>query len=138
MIQALFLSLIDEDDLFSVLRILESGTLALERRSLRESIGIYAVIVNHVILLHPSESVSRLGVELLSRARRSGCARANVEVPVVSGERSVCPVGLHAAALRGPVVRVPEAAVYPHRLVGGEGHARATVVVEYSYGAIIH
>ena len=91
-----------------------------------------------MILLNPSESVSRLRVELLCRAGRSGCARTDVEVSVVCGERSVGPVGLHAAALRSPVVRIPEAAVYPHRLVRGECHARATVVVEHSDRAVVH
>lgn len=42
---------------------LESGTLAFSRNTIRKPIEITAIVINHMILLNPSDSVPVLGIK---------------------------------------------------------------------------
>lgn len=119
----------------------------LGRKSLRESVMVSAVIVNHVILLHPVESVF---VQLFVRPRtwsRRWCIRIRFRMarrraywwkPNACPERSSAPVCLHATALRCPVIRVPQARVYSHCLVLWVWNSNTFWILELSNWCPIH
>jgi len=93
---------------------------ALGGEALRGSLGVGAVVVDHVLALHPAHALLQGEVELvvLPVAGGGGGAAAGLsagdgdagvgpEAPVGGGEGRVGPVRLDAPALRGPVVGVP-------------------------------
>ena len=101
-----------------------------------------AVVVDPVVALHPLHLPSLRGAQLarsvvLRGGRRAaggaaaGAALAEVEVDVVvvGDEGRLGPVGLDAAALRGPVLGRPDAGVGEHRPARRERHAVARLVV---------
>lgn len=127
----------------------EPGPLALDRDSFGKPRKISAVIVDHLLLLHPSNSVSAVSVEPLSLPRlvaervvptRPGHARPRVdlEVPVMSGEGSLGPIRLHPPSLRRPVIGIPQAAVHPHRLPRWERNSRVGVVGEHPHRDVVN
>uniref|UniRef100_J3M149 Uncharacterized protein n=1 Tax=Oryza brachyantha TaxID=4533 RepID=J3M149_ORYBR len=120
---------------------------ALLGETIREPLVIGAVVVDHVLVLRfpqllllphvvqpPAEPVAGGGGGRWALAAHPGVrarhAAVGGEVPEVGHERRLRPVGLDAAALRRPVVGVPQAAEQPHRLVDRERHAGVQVVLE--------
>ena len=110
-----------------------------------------AVVVDPVFLLHPLHLPAVVvakptAVVLPIRPRAcvdavTAVALADVEVDavVVGDEWRVAPVRLDAAALRGPVLRRPDAGVAVHRPAGRESHAVALLVVaEHPDGHRVH
>jgi hypothetical protein len=103
-----------------------------------EPLLIDAVVVDHVLRLHPHQ---RGGVEPLVEPRRlrrlvaapgdawGGHARRDAEVAVVGVEWRLRPVCLDAAALRRPLLGVPQAPLRPHALPRRERHAARPVVL---------
>ena len=131
---------------------LESGLLALNREALREALEVIAVVVDHVLLLHPPQPVPSRRIQPLilpSGVPKGGGvvaagfsggpdAGVGVEVPVGGGERSLCPVGLHKPASRRPVVGVPQTRVDPHRLSLRIWNSGRFVVVENPNRNVVH
>ncbi|KAL0399643.1 UNVERIFIED_CONTAM: hypothetical protein Sradi_2307600 [Sesamum radiatum] len=112
---------------------LESGAPAFGGYTLRKPLDISAIIVDHVLLLNPSQSISALPIKPrglpclrlervrgLGPARRSGHAAIDVEVPVRGHEWSLAPISLHPPALCCPVICIPQAALHSHGLALGE------------------
>ncbi|KAL0353978.1 UNVERIFIED_CONTAM: hypothetical protein Sangu_0979100 [Sesamum angustifolium] len=134
--------------------VLESGALAFGWDALTEPGHISAVIVDHMLLLDPSQPVSASGIKFLglpflvtesiSRCRPAGSAcrpvyaRVDLEVPVVGHKWSFGPVRLDPPALCCPVICVPQAALYSHGLTCRKGDSDASVVVEYSNRNVVH
>lgn len=120
---------------------------AFRRKPLREPLYISAVVINHIVLLHPSQSLQTGGVKLLPHpsviSRRAGRgtrrphASITVEVPKWCGEWRLGPIGLHKPAPRGPVISIPQARVDLHRLVLRVWHASRLSVLELSNGCPI-
>jgi hypothetical protein len=106
------------------------GHGALGREALRKPLGVRAVVVHHVVFPRPLHGLLRRRVHLLPEPGGGGGRRRGGEVAVVRGEWRVGPVGLDAAALRGPVLGVPEAAVEAHPLRRRVRHALVRVVLE--------
>jgi hypothetical protein len=111
------------------IRLLRHG--ALRRRALREALGVGAVVVDHVVVPRPLHGLLRRGVHLLPvpAVRRRGRRRGR-EVAVLRHEGGPRPVRLDAAALRGPVLGVPQRAVEAHPLRRRVRHAPVRVVLE--------
>lgn len=124
--------------------VLVAVVLALHRCH-RESSGVDAIIVDHMVSPNPYELVALVNAQLRHRglvppepllaatAALAGEIRGgdgggaftgvDLEAGVGGDERSVAPIGLDSAALRGPIVGVPYRAVNAHGLVGGERNA---------------
>lgn len=128
---------------------------ALPRPTLGKSLKIGTIVVNHVILLHPSESSSPICIESLSfpissishsigrqwRARRwvpRPHTGIGIEVSIVGSERSLGPICFHEPTSRCPLVCVPKARVKLHGLALWKGNPNGFLVFEYSYGDVIH
>lgn len=120
-----------------------------------KSLEVGAIVVNHVVLLHPSESSSSIRVQPLglpSTIRLSSCELWSTgrwayrpvagvgafEVPKVRSERSLRPIRFHKPATRRPLVCVPEARVKLHGLALRERNPDGFIVVEYSKRDVIH
>ncbi|EEE66283.1 hypothetical protein OsJ_22490 [Oryza sativa Japonica Group] len=140
-----------------------STELALGGGALGEPLGVSAVVVDHELPLHPPHAAVAHVAELLvpppagaappaagrrcdglhcadGAALRAVRPDAGVGVEVAEGgdEGGLAPVRLDAAALRRPVVRVPQARVHPHRLALGERHATGLVVLEVPDRCPVH
>lgn len=99
---------------------------------------LFAVVVEQVLLPRP---LQRRAVHSLLEPRRlcrlgaaprhAGGRHAgrHAEVPVVGEERRLVPVRLDTAALRRPIVGVPNRPVQPHVLPRGERHLARRVVL---------
>jgi hypothetical protein len=134
---------------------------ALGGEALRVPLGVGAVVVDHVLALHPAHALLQGEVELLVVPVAGGCggtrgalgadagaaaglaagdgdAGVGPEGPVGGGEGRVGPVRLDAPPLRGPVVGVPEAGVEPHGLVLGERDPLALQVPEVPDRQVVH
>ena len=119
------------------------GQAALDRLlAVDPALGVGAVVVDPVVALHPLHLPLLRGAQLarpvVLRGRRraaggaaAGAALAEVEVDVVvvGDEGRLGPVGLDAAALRGPVLGRPDAGVGEHRPARRVRHAVARLVV---------
>ena len=131
----------------------ESWSLAFSWDTLRESFQVSAVVVNHVLVLHPSKPVAAGGIKslnlpgtVLHGIRGCGGARwsrwpntsIGFEISVRSSERSLCPVSLHEPPSRCPIISVPETRINPHGLLRRERHSDWFRVVEYSYRDVVH
>ncbi|KAJ0921629.1 hypothetical protein HanPSC8_Chr05g0193751 [Helianthus annuus] len=82
-----------------------------------------SLVVDHIILLHPSQPLLLCNIQLLRQPRviaarrrcratarrlpRSHNTSIRLEVSVGSSERSLTPVSLHKPTPGGPVVRIP-------------------------------
>ena len=121
---------------------LKLSQLALGREALWEPLGVRAVIVNHIILLSPFDLRFAIGIHLLrepwicviiGRTRRSSVGpntRVGSEVPVWRCERRFAPISFNQTASGRPVVCVPKARIYLHRLALRVRHALRLVVLE--------
>lgn len=81
---------------------------------MREAFEISAVVVNHEVLLNPSQPSSAVGIKFLGlegtvRECACGGGSAGSEVPVVCCEGCLGPVSFHQPSSCGPVIRIPEA-----------------------------
>jgi len=129
--------------------------LALWGKALRKSVGVSAIIVNHVILLNPTQSILVWWIQLLGipgiGGARVGSARRRwwwwwsrrdtgicLEIPVRSCERSLAPISLHKTTSCCPVIGIPEARVYPHWLILRECNSFWFHVLEFSYRSPIY
>jgi len=134
-----------------------SSQSTLSWKALGESLRITAVVVNHVLPLHPSHPsvahrVQLMGVprilnrwstrghHVLRRATRGTIrphASIGIEVPVVRGEGRMSPVSLDEPPHCGPVIGIPQAGVQSHRLVLGERYPTRLVILEISNRNVI-
>ena len=131
------------------------GGSAFRRKALWESLGVRAVIVDHVILLHPFHSLLACGIKLLwvplcTGGGRSGsiwtarrCSRRpdagiSIEVPIGGSEGSLAPVCLDKPTSCCPVICIPETGVYPHGLVLWVWNTNWLRVLELPDGGAIH
>ena len=107
-----------------------SGYGALWRQALGESLLISAVVVDHVVPLHPPHPLLACGIQILVppvstirflRRTVGSTGRPNtsisIKISVGGSEGGFGPVRLDAATLRRPVISIPEAGVDPHGLV---------------------
>lgn len=117
-------------------------------QALREPLDVWAVIVNHVVFLHPSKPFLTRWIQFLWKPciRRRGVWRTirrcrcsirqstsiGFEVPVRSSERSMGPICLHQSTPSCPVISVPKTWVYSHGLVFGEWDSHWFHVLELS------
>ena len=132
-----------------------SWCLALCGKALRKSLGVSAIIVNHVILLHPIQFPLVWWIQLLGVVPGIGGARVRtarrrwwwwsirvtcigIEIPIRSCERSLAPIGLHKTTSCCPVISIPKARVYPHWLIIRECNSFWFHVLEFSYGSPIY
>jgi hypothetical protein len=112
-----------------------------------QALGVDAVVVDPVAALHPAHLPHlRVAQAAVAGGERRGAAGdagapavaladAEVDAVVVGDEGRLGPVGLDAAALRGPVLRRPDAGVGVHGLARRERHAVARrVVAEHADG----
>uniref|UniRef100_A0A804PCM2 Uncharacterized protein n=1 Tax=Zea mays TaxID=4577 RepID=A0A804PCM2_MAIZE len=123
--------------------------------ALREPLGVGAVVVDHELPLHPAHAAvagvaellvppaaasSRLlhGADGALRPAAGPDAGVGAEPAERGDERRPRPVRLDAAALRGPVVGVPEAGVHPHGLRPRERHPAGLAVGEVPHRRAVH
>uniref|UniRef100_J3MH65 Uncharacterized protein n=1 Tax=Oryza brachyantha TaxID=4533 RepID=J3MH65_ORYBR len=113
----------------------------------REALAVGAVVVGHVVHAHPVERHPAPPVHPLAHPPTTCLAAAGAPrhpgaavpdagvgdvVPAVRGdERRAGPVRLDAAALRRPLLGVPDAGEHVHRLPRRERHAVRLVVPEH-------
>lgn len=110
------------------------GHSTLRRKPFWEALCVCAIIINHVILLHPLEFLSACFIKLIDlhpcrgwrirRARRRNdwtCwvtnASFGIKVSTRSCKWSFCPICFDKTASCCPVISVPETRVYSHWLV---------------------
>lgn len=124
------------------------------RKALGEAFCVLAIIINHVILLHPVKSLLACVIEFLreprvaiirirvtgrrTRSWRPDASINGVVVSVRSCERSLWPVRFYEAASRRPVIGVPETWVYSHRLALEIRYTKWLTVLELSNGCAIN
>ena len=125
------------------------------RKALRKSLSVCAVVVYHVILLHPLEPLLACWVHLFGepsiatwwggrwswttrRCPRGPNTSTCIEVSIGSCERSLCPICLHKSTPCGPIISIPEAWVYLHGLVFWKWNANWLQVLELSNGSAIY
>lgn len=133
-----------------VLRV--DGTL--RWKTLRKTLHISAVIVHHVILLHPFKPLLACRIQLLFKPSVVGWRRwrfrgaggdagwpntcITLEVPVGSGKRCLGPVSFYEPTSCGPVIGVPKARVHSHGLTLWEWNATWLGILELSDGSPIN
>lgn len=121
---------------------------AFRRKTLRESFNIRAIIVNHVIFLHPSKLLLAIGIQFLweqktrsiglwfwaarGRPRWPNTSLIAIEVPVRSSKRSFAPICLDKTASCSPVIGIPETRIYFHWLTLRVLHPNRLKVLELS------
>lgn len=123
------------------------GTLG--RKSHGETLPVRTIVVYHVLAPDRPEPVLSRDVELLSQEPFRGFRPARrlvapghgagvvVEVPERGLERGQGPVGLDEAAPSRPVIGVPYAAEYSHRLALEVRDAGRLRVLEHPYGCVV-
>lgn len=133
--------------------------LTLQRRR-RKPRGVGAVIIDHMVSLHPQQLVALVEVELGQRglvppvALLSAAAAAlhvvgggdcvgalaaiDFESSVWRDEWCVRPIGLHSASLRGPVISIPNGAVNTHGLILRKGDSFMLQVRMHSNWGLIY
>lgn len=132
----------------------ESRKPAFTRSAMWKSLVIFAVVINHIILLHPSESSSAICIQTLSlpgiimsygnwvwRTWRWAIGPQtgfSIKVPVVSFERSKRPTGFHKSSSGCPLICTPKTGVYPHGLLARKWNSPAFIVVEDSNRDVIY
>ena len=132
-----------------------SRDVAFWRKTLWEALSVCAIIVNHVVLLHPLQPLMACSVQFLWKpwttatggCRRSFSARRcsrrpyaslSIEVSVGSCEWSLCPICLHKSTSCCPVISIPQTRIYPHWLILWEGNPNSLRVLELSNGSAIN
>ena len=131
----------------------EPWSLAFGWETLRETFKVIAIVVNHVLLLHPSDSVpfscirssilpftglQRIGGQGDTGWLRGPNTSIGFEVSVRSCKWSFCPVSLYKPTSCCPVISIPEAWVNPHGLAFGKWNTNWFQVVKHSYRNVIH
>lgn len=101
---------------------------------MRETSDISAIIVNHVILLHPTDLCLPRGVQWLASGGRS----LGIEVSVWGCEWGLAPIRFHKPTPCGPILSVPKARVYSHGLVLWERNPFCLQILELPYWCPIH
>ena len=128
------------------------GHIALCWKALRKPFGVSAIIVNHIVLLHPSQSLLTCWIQLLREPRivwwartwaagwctRWNCACICIEVSVWGSERSLAPICLHKPTSCCPIICIPQTWVNPHCLVFREWNSVWFHVLELSDWSAIH
>ena len=116
------------------------GDIALTREAVWESLGIFAIVIGHVIVPHPFHLAFASDIELfpdpwvadgVSKARFWFTRRCSVrpstgidvEVPKRSNEGCFCPICLNSSTTCCPVISFPKTGVNPHWLVLREWNA---------------
>lgn len=124
------------------------GSGAFDREALRKTLDICAVIVDHVVVLHPFQPFLTCTVQLLWKpiaitwsARR--CSRGpntsfSVKISVRGSERSYTPICLDKSTSGCPIISIPEARVYSHRLALQEWNTVGLLILELSNGSAIN
>lgn len=121
--------------------------LALPREAVLVPPGVGAVIVYLVTGVHLRQLLLPRLVQLLVEpagaweAQRGGherVARDGPVVPEVRREGRLRPVGLDLAALRSPLVGVPDGGVHPHRVVVRVRGAVYLVVLDLPVQLVVH
>lgn len=122
-----------------------SGVASALKRNSGVALHVRTVVVYHVILFHPPDLVQlrrgeglirRLIPPLVGHWHGTGsiciCGRAGVQVIVLVGgnERRMSPVYLHLASLRCPLIPIPYARKYIHRLLVWKRHPHVFIVCE--------
>jgi hypothetical protein len=131
--------------------IVSLGGVAFWREALGKPLSVCAVIINHVVLLHPFQPVLIWSVQLLwkpgitsgrrrwsaRRCSRRPNASISFEVSVGSSKWGLAPVRLYKPASCRPVISIPKTGVYSHRLVLWECNTNRFWVLELSNGSAI-
>lgn len=99
------------------------GKIALWSKTLTESLCVCAIIVNHIILLHPLNPpliriikrlpvpCSFIGVWLARRSTIRPYASIGIEVRVGGSEGRLVPIDFYKSTSCGPVISIPETGV---------------------------
>lgn len=132
----------------------QMGEIAFRREALWESLGISAVIVDHILVLYPFQLVlawqikffphprfnigDEIVLGIIGVARRSSmrpnASIVGVEVPIVGREWCLAPVYLDESTSCCPVVRIPQTRIQPHWLVFWVWNTKGLPVLEFSNG----
>ena len=136
-----------------LLRKLEPRTLAFRWKTLWKPGSIIAVVIDHVFMLNPSDSVAAISIKSLglpcliiaqwicgTAGWRSRYLNTSIciEVSVRNSEWGKCPISLNTAALCSPVICIPQAAIDSHGLVLWVRYSIWFLIVEYSYWYVVH
>lgn len=134
-------------------KVLFSCDCAFRRKTLWETLGISAVVVYHVVLLHPLNSGLPCCIHWLLHPwlvwwwivrwtrwawRRSPNTCFSIEVPIRGCEWSLAPISFHQASPCGPVISIPKTWIYPHGLGFGKRNTFWFKILEFPYGCPIH
>ena len=131
----------------------ELWSLAFGWETLREAFQVSAVVVNHILLLHPTNPSSICCIKCLILPRislqriwivdtrwwpRWPNTSIGLKISVRGFEWCFGPVSLHKPPSRCPIIGIPEAWVNPHGLAVGEWNTKWFQVVEHSYRNVIY
>lgn len=122
------------------------------REALRKPFIVCAVVVDHVIFLHPLEPVLICCVQFLWQPSINGggwiwVARRcpirpytsiGIKIPVRGNERSLSPVCLNQTTPCSPIISIPQARINSHWLILWERNTIALQVLEFSNGGAIN
>lgn len=97
---------------------------------MREALGVGAVVIDHVIPLHPFEFGLIDGIQMREWP--------SVEVSVGSSEGGMSPVSLDQPSSCSPFISIPNARIQPHRLPIGVPHSDSFQILEFSYWCVVH
>ena len=120
----------------------EVSAPALNRNALWESLKIVAVVIDHEVLLNPSQFSSAIGIKLValpcSIREGIGGELCGFEIAVVGCKGCLGPISFHQTTSGGPVISVPQARIDSHGLLLWERNANSLTILEHPYGNVIH
>ena len=134
---------------------LSPSCTAFRREALGKPLSVWAVIIYHVVLLHPFQPLLTCTVQLLWKpwttiggrwrsswttrwCSRRPCASISFEVSVGSSKGCLAPVCLDKSTSCCPIISIPKTWVYPHWLVLWKWNPNWLWVLELSNGSAIH
>lgn len=123
--------------------------IAFMREALWESLSVFAVIIDHVIILNPFHLTLACKIKVLPepwvadgvREGRIWTARRcsiipntsiDTKVSIGSNEGCLCPINLDKSTSCCPVISIPKTRVNPHLLVLREWNTNSFQVLEFS------